>query len=48
MKSLTPSWPFPEEEFDESIKLTSRIYKNNVLIPYKIILEKNLLATLEI
>ena len=26
-ESLKPSWPFPEEEFDESIKLTSRIYK---------------------
>ena len=40
-ESLKPSWPFPEEEFDESIKLTSRIYKNNILIPYKVILKKN-------
>ncbi len=34
--SLTPSWPFPEEEFDKDISLTSRIYKNNTIIPYKL------------
>ena len=26
-KSLTPSWPVPEEEYDKSIGFTSRIYK---------------------
>ena len=35
--SLTPSWPFPEEEYDPSIGLTSRIYKNNIVIPYKLV-----------
>ena len=39
---LTPSWPFPDEEFDESIKLTSRIYKNKIIIPYKFTLKDNI------
>ena len=40
-ENITPSWPFPEEEFDESVDLISRIYKNNIIIPYKILLKKN-------
>ena len=40
--SLTPSWPFPEEEFDKDIRLTSRIYKNNTLIPYKLIFKEKI------
>ena len=47
-KSLTPSWPFPQEEYDESIGLTSRIYKNNVIIPYKLILEDKTLLSKEL
>ncbi len=46
--SLTPSWPFPHEEYDESIGLTSRIYKNNVTIPYKLILEDKILQSKEL
>ena len=47
-KSLTPSWPFPQEEYDASIGLTSRIYKNNVIIPYKLILEDKSLQSKEL
>ena len=36
--SITPSWPYPEEEYDKSIGLTSRIYKNNIRL-YKNIWE---------
>ena len=39
--AITPSWPYPELEYDKETKLVSRIYKNNILIPYKIILNKN-------
>ncbi|MBF96877.1 MAG: Thiol:disulfide interchange protein DsbD [Alphaproteobacteria bacterium MarineAlpha9_Bin4] len=39
--SITPSWPFPEEEYDQTTGLISRIYKNNIIIPYKIFLKKN-------
>ncbi len=39
--SLTPSWPFPEEEHDSGIGLTSRIYKKNIVIPYTIIIKDN-------
>ena len=40
-ENIIPSWPFPEEEFDESAGLISRIYKNNIIIPYRILLKKN-------
>ena len=39
--SITPSWPYPEEEVDKYSELVSRIYKNNVIIPYKITLAQD-------
>ena len=47
-KSLTPSWPFPRKNMMRSIGLTSRIYKNNVIIPYKLILEDKSLQSKEL
>ncbi|MEC6997090.1 MAG: protein-disulfide reductase DsbD domain-containing protein [Pseudomonadota bacterium] len=46
--SITPSWPYPEEEVDKLSELVSRIYKNNVIIPYKILLSKDYKQTNEI
>ena len=40
-KSITPSWPFPEEELDENSELISRIYKDEIIIPYKILLSED-------
>ena len=39
--TITPSWPYPEEEIDKVSELVSRIYKNNIIIPYKILLSKD-------
>ena len=41
-KTITPSWPFPEEELDENSELISRIYKDKIIIPYKILLMKDI------
>ena len=41
-ETLIPSWPYPDEEFDANISATSRIYKNNIVIPYKLILDNNI------
>ena len=41
-KSITPSWPFPEEELDENSELISRIYKDKIIIPYKILLKEDI------
>ena len=41
-KSITPSWPFPEEELDENSELISRIYKDKIIIPYKILLTEDI------
>tara|TARA_B100001248_G_scaffold127623_1_gene95633 strand:+ start:4079 stop:5989 length:1911 start_codon:yes stop_codon:yes gene_type:complete len=41
-KSITPSWPFPEEELDENSELISRIYKDEIIIPYKILLSEDI------
>ena len=30
--SITPGWPFPEEEFDNDADLTTRIYKDDIII----------------
>ena len=41
-KTITPSWPYPEEELDENSELISRIYKDKIIIPYKILLTKDI------
>ena len=41
-KSITSSWPFPEEELDENSELISRIYKDKIIIPYKILLAEDI------